>query len=401
LQLLHLTPYVAHPPNHGGRIRSLQLLRAARDAGHRVVNIGLARDAEEAAETEAMQKEGLDARAALIPAAPPSLSSRDRAAKWTRLLTGRSSLLPRWRHPAAAALVAEAVRTVKFDLVVVDTPWMDVYRREFGRARYVASTQNVEGDVLAASSAALGTAAAWAARRDAALLLGYERRWAARAAAVVTVSEDDARRFREVAPSARTVVAPNATDIEGLRPLGAPPADGPLLFVASYDYPPNGDAARWFVHEILPAVRAALGPVEVVLAGREPSAETRALAAAPGVTVTGGVRDLGPYYAKARAVIAPLRFGGGSRLKLLEAFALGRPVVSTRAGAAGLAARHDRELLLADDAEAFASALRRLRDEVGLAERLGREARAFVEARHGWPASRRVYAAALEAAFRT
>ncbi|HYC76250.1 MAG TPA: glycosyltransferase family 4 protein [Planctomycetota bacterium] len=400
MQLLHLTPYVAHPLHHGGRIRSRQLLRAAVGAGHRVVNVALSRGPAETAGADALRAEGVDVRTVEVPPAPPALTQGERLVKWARLLAGRSSLLPRWRHDLAAAEVARVVRETPIDLAVIDTPWMDVYRSELRGIPYVASTQNVEGDVLAAAAATLGPAAAWAAARDAAILLAHERRWTRGAAAVVAVSDEDARRFGAMTEGCRTVVAPNGVDVETLRPLGDPPADGPLLFVASYDYPPNADAARWFVRDVLPAVRATLGPVEAVLAGREPDAEVRALAQTPGVRVTGAVDELGPLYRAARAVVAPLRFGGGSRLKILEAFAYGRPVVATGPGAAGLAARPGRELLVADDAAGFAAALGRLRDERGLAASLATAAREFVETRHGWPASRAAYLAALDAAAR-
>lgn len=400
MQLLHLSPFVAHPPQHGGRIRARQLLRAAVEHGAHVVNFALAADEAEAAAAEGLRAEGIEVVTAVIPPFPTALTPTQRAAKWARLALGRSSLLPRRRCERAAAALRDLVRARKFDLAVVDFPWMDVYRRELGRTPFVASTHNVEGDLLADAASTLTGPAAWAARRDAAILLRREASWAHRAAGVVCVSEADARRFFQLAHGARTVVAPNGVDLAAVRTLPPPPADGPLLFVGSFDYPPNVDAARRFVGEFLPAVRAALGPVEVVLAGRAPGADVRALTATPGVRVEADPADLAPLYAAARAAIVPLRHGGGSRLKILEAFAYGRPVVSTTAGAAGLGARDGRELLLADDPPSFAAALARLRDTAGLAASLVADARAYVEREHDWADARRVYGAALEAALR-
>ena len=400
MQLLFLTPYVANPPRHGGGLRTRQLLKAAVEAGHRTVNFALAADADEAAGAAGLAAEGIETRAVVVPPFGDSLSTGQRMSKWLRLLAGRSSLLPRRRDAAAAVVLQNLVRENRFDLVVVDSPWMSVYLPECRRLKYVASTHNVEGDVLAASAVALDPAAAWAGKRDATILLRHETRWAHRAEAVITVSEDDARRFAALSHGARTVVAPNGVDVEALRLLPPAPADGPLLFVASFDYPPNLDGARWFLQRILPDIRSAVGPVPAVLAGREPSPALRAEAAAVSVSVTGYVPDLAPHYAAAGVAVVPLRFGGGSRLKILEAFALGRPVISTRAGASGLAVKDGVELLIADEGPAFAAALRRLRSDPALGPRLVAAARAFVEARHGWPMIRRTFAGALEAAYR-
>ena len=103
--------------------------------------------------------------------------------------------------------------------------------------------------------------------------------------------------------------------------------------------------------------------------------------------MVGFVEDLRPSVAAAAAVVVPLRLGGGTRLKILEAMAMARPVVSTSVGAAGIEATHGRELLLADDPERFAAELRRLLDDPALGARLGAEARALVAARYGWRAS--------------
>ena len=109
-----------------------------------------------------------------------------------------------------------------------------------------------------------------------------------------------------------------------------------LMFVASFGYMPNVDAAVWFVRAVWPALRARLPRAKLWLVGRDPPASIIALRHRPGVTVTGGVPDLAPLYARASLALVPLRAGGGTRIKLLEALGQGVPVVATRIGAAGI-----------------------------------------------------------------
>jgi polysaccharide biosynthesis protein PslH len=168
---------------------------------------------------------------------------------------------------------------------------------------------------------------------------------------------------------AGTEVAVLANVVRAPRPVAPPPATGPFTFTfaANFGYYPNDDAARWFGAEILPRLRAGADrPFRVRFAGAHPSSAVRALAAEPEVSVTGPVADITPCYESAHAAVVPLRAGGGTRIKLLEAFAHGRPVVSTALGAEGLGAAGGRHLLIADTPGAFAAACVRLMTEPGL-----------------------------------
>jgi polysaccharide biosynthesis protein PslH len=401
LRLLHLSPYVADPPRHGGRIRTRELLRAEVEAGFDVVNVALAADEAEMSAAEALRREGVDARVARRTPFTSRLSTGERAKKWTRVLTGRSSLLPRWRSPELERLAAAAADERPFDLVVVETPWVDAARPLRGRVPYVASTQNVESDLLFAQASGMEGPAAFAAKADAAALARFEARWARDAAATIAVSENDARRFAELAHGARTVVVRNGFDAARVAPLPPPPQDGGLLFVGSFDYPPNVEAARRFLRDMAPTIRASLGPIPCVVAGRAPPDDLRDFATRAGAIVVADPPEMTPLYEAARAVVVPLRVGGGSRLKILEAFALGRPVVSTAAGKSGLDVAHERELLVAEDGAGFAAALRRLFDDAAFAGGLVERARAFVERDHAWADARRIYVAALDVARRT
>jgi len=178
-----------------------------------------------------------------------------------------------------------------------------------------------------------------------------------------------ADRDRVAARHTGTDVAVLPNTVRAPRPVAPPPAAGPFTFVfaANFGYYPNDDAARWLGTEVLPRLRArARRPFLLRLAGAQPSRAVRALAAEPEVSVTGWVDDMTSCYESAHAVVVPLRGGGGTRIKVLEAFAHQRPVVSTAFGAEGLGAAGGEHLLLADDPDGFAAACLRLMTEPAL-----------------------------------
>ncbi len=149
-----------------------------------------------------------------------------------------------------------------------------------------------------------------------------------------------------------------------------------LLFIGTMTYGPNEDAAIYFCKEILPALKEKFpGMVELLIVGRGPSPAVSALGKDPAVKVTGGVDSVEPYYEKAHVVIAPIRFGGGTRIKILEALAFGRPVVSTTIGAEGLDLKPSRDILIADTPEDFALACIQLAFDDELRQRIAESGR--------------------------
>jgi glycosyltransferase involved in cell wall biosynthesis len=220
-------------------------------------------------------------------------------------------------------------------------------------------------------------------RFNGAWMRSYEPRMAATFDRVIAVSPDDRDALLRIDPALRIDVVPNGVDTRALQPL--PPQEGnpSLLFVGSMFYRPCADAAVWLVREILPLLRATYPSLEVWLVGKGPPPEVRRLAG-NGVHVVGEVEALAPYYARATVVVAPLRAGGGSRLKILESMAFGRAVVATTLGAEGLAVRDGTHLAIADDAPAMATRIAALLADVGARESLQRAARALVEQQYDW-----------------
>jgi glycosyltransferase involved in cell wall biosynthesis len=176
--------------------------------------------------------------------------------------------------------------------------------------------------------------------------------------------------------------------VEFFRPRSDdPPSDGcTVLFFGTFNYFPNRDGVLFFLREVWPKLLASHPQARLKIVGADPPPEVLAYKG-PRVDVAGQVEDLRPHLAEAAVAIAPLLVGGGTRLKIVEAMAMAKPVVSTRLGAEGINATPDREILLADDPEAFAAAVGRILDDSELRARMGQAARALVEARFSWDAA--------------
>lgn len=214
--------------------------------------------------------------------------------------------------------------------------------------------------------------------------LDFELRAVQRAHHVITVSPEDAARLLRFRPGLRISVSPLGVDCAHFRP---PPTSASheteLLFVGNFDHPPNADAVEFLVRDVLPRIGRA-ARLRVVGRGVTP---TVASLARPGVVeIVGPVADVRQHLVRAAISVAPVRFGTGMRGKVLEALAMGRPVVTTPVGAEGLGALPGRHLLVADDADGFARAIRRLLEDEGLAHELAAAGRSFVETHFDWDA---------------
>jgi polysaccharide biosynthesis protein PslH len=224
-----------------------------------------------------------------------------------------------------------------------------------------------------------------------------ELRTYGRADGVYLCSVADQQRLLDDIPAARTMVIPNAADVDFYKPRPTDPKpDGrTIVFFGLMSYMPNIDGATWFIQEIWPRIAEANPDARCKIIGGSPSPQLLALAG-PRIEFTGFVPDLRPHLAEAAAVIVPLRLGGGTRLKIVEAMAMGKAMVSTKLGAEGIDAARGRDILIEDQPDAFADAVIRLLAEPELAVRIGHSARQLSEARYAWSAA----AKALEGFYR-
>ena len=206
----------------------------------------------------------------------------------------------------------------------------------------------------------------------------FDRRLGQRAARVLVCSEED----RRILGYDNVRVLPNCVDLPSEVPLE--PIEDPhrLLFIGKMDYEPNIDAALYFCRSILPQIRNVEPRAHVYIVGREPSEDIRGLHTGTDVFVTGEVPDATPYINAAGIVIVPLRFGGGTRIKILEAFAHRKAVVSTTIGCEGLAVQQDVHLSRADTPQEFAAKCLALMTDGSMRKALGRAGRELVESEY-------------------
>jgi glycosyltransferase involved in cell wall biosynthesis len=206
-----------------------------------------------------------------------------------------------------------------------------------------------------------------------------------RGVAVTVASESERAYLQQFAPpAARMVVVPNGVDTLANRPGSETPAPSTLIYPGAVTYDANYDAVRYFIHDVMPRVRQQIPDVQFTVTGSAGGVDVRDLAAQPGVTFAGYLPEVAPAIRASWAVVVPLRQGGGTRLKILEAMALGTPVIATRKGAEGLAVQHGENILLADEPDELAQAVVTLLNDPALRARLSLAGRALVERNYDW-----------------
>jgi glycosyltransferase involved in cell wall biosynthesis len=211
----------------------------------------------------------------------------------------------------------------------------------------------------------------------------FEQACWARADACVVTSEREVEAVRTCAPETPVVVVPNAVDLDYFAPSDRPVKPHTVIFNGTLNYRPNVDAARHLIDDIWPLVRRRYPDAMLTLTGRNDDVDVRTLTR-PGVRVLGEVPDIRPYVSEAAVVAVPIRIGGGTRFKVLEAFAMGKPIVSTAVGCEGVAVRDGEHLMIADDAQAFASSIFEVFENPGLRDAFGQAGRRLVEERYSW-----------------
>jgi sugar transferase (PEP-CTERM/EpsH1 system associated) len=220
----------------------------------------------------------------------------------------------------------------------------------------------------------------------------FEARVCLKSKHILAVSDSERDALASLAPRAagRITVLPNGVDTNYWSPAAVPAGGGKtsqehtLVFDGSMDFRPNIDAATWFAHEVWPRIKQARPDARFYIVGRNPVPQVLHLASLPGITVTGSVEDARPWVAKANVYVVPMRMGGGVRLKILQAMAMERAIVSTPMGAEGVPVEQGREMLLAASPEAFAQSAIRLMSDPERRAVLGRAARSLAVSHYDW-----------------
>lgn len=272
----------------------------------------------------------------------------------------------------------------RFSLVHMDSLDLLRFLPLLGGLPVICTHHNVESSLMRrrASSERSLLARSYLAHQ-ATLLEQAEREWAPRLTLNIAVSNADRDALQSLAPAARVVTIPNGVDTDFFAPQVVTKRVG-CVFVGGTTWYPNRDALDWFVSDIAPAIRAMGLSVPVTWVGRATDEELHRFAGDPELQVTGYVDDVRPYVHGAKCVIVPLRVGGGTRLKILDAWAMGAAVVSTSIGCEGLDAVDGENILISETAEGFAAAIARVLRDDTLRRRLGDNARRTAVEQYSW-----------------
>jgi sugar transferase (PEP-CTERM/EpsH1 system associated) len=383
VRILFLSERFPYPLHDGGNLRSFHVLKGL--ASRHDVRL------------VAHRRPGIDADAIRTLESFCRVTIVDPPSRWRSLAASLANggafsqplfLAKNWSGPLSAAadraLARESLDAIHFNHL--DTACYSLARN--WSQRKVFDTHNC----LSAMAADLAGNSRWPWKRalygrEARRLQTWERQVCQRMDAVLTCSDEEAAAFGELAGGGdRFVVAPNGVDCRWLAPrAGAIEEPGALVFTGAMGYFPNQDAALHLCHDILPLLGDLRPAPRLYLVGKDPPAAVRALHNGTSVIVTGQVEDVRPYLERAALVVVPLRHGAGTRLKILEAFAMGKAVVSTCKGAEGIEAADGQEILLAANAEQFAAQIRRAWSDAVLRRCLGAAAIKLASQRYDWP----------------
>ncbi len=378
------------PPDTGGKIRTLNMLRAMSRA-HHVCYLSLLPDSSPLQADE--DKDGYAARKEWIPFKEHARRSPAFfAALAASLFSSKPFALTKHFSHALRERLIEFDEAGEFDLIVCDflASALHFAGRNW-KTPAVLFQHNMEAQIWKRmaenQSHALGR---WFLGIQFRRMQAWEARLSALFDGVITVSPEDTRHARQHYALTNVLgdVPPGVdTEYFSIAPVECkgPPV---LAFLGSMDWLPNVEGVLWFVREVYPLIKRSRPDVRLRVVGRRPDAAIRRLADADGsIEVTGTVSDVRPLLRDARAMVVPLLAGGGTRIKILEAMALGLPVISTTVGAEGLPFQNGSQLLITDEADGMARACLDVIDQQSLAHRLSTEARREVESLYSWQAA--------------
>jgi len=379
-RILALTSRVPWPATEGHQLRSWHVL-AALAARHRVTLLSCLRGDDRADAGDPLRERlaGFEA--------PPIAAEHSHGAlagALARSLFAREPFVVA-KYASAAMRARVAQRIADADVVHVDMLPLLSCVPEDARVPIVLNAHNVEHRLLQQRAAVERHAAARAfLRLQVPLLRRYEIEACRNAAAVLACSEADGATLRALAPLTPVHVVPNGVDLDSHQPL-PPTQPKQLVFVGQMGWFPNREGVEWFLAKVFPRILAHHPDCRFTLVGKTGGLVVPA-AVAHATDVVGFVPDVRPPVHNAAVYVVPLLSGSGTRLKVLEAMALGKAIVTTTIGSEGIALRDGENALFADDAQAFATAVGRLLDAPADVARLGAGARRLAEERYGWDA---------------
>lgn len=381
MKILYLSEYFPFPPDNGSKQRIWHTIQHLSQR-HQLFLVTFQSDLIDSTALDEVRR-----YVDVTLCAPPSLPG------WRKLLNFASPTpLGVWRRhsPDFMRTVRRLAAEQDIDAVFLVELWLATYVQPNGRILSVIDKHNLEFVRARRRLETVGPGNGrdqplrWYYQVIYRRLKRYELQTLRQFSATLVCSDHDAALLHQLDETLRTYVMPNGVDPTYFYPQPGQTQEISLVFTGTFSYEPNVDAAVYFVAEILPLIREEYPEVMLYLVGSNPHPRVKALAADAHVIVTGYVDDVRPFVWGATAVIVPLRMGSGTRLKILEALAMGKALVSTSIGCEGIAVSPGDHLLLADTAADFAQAVCHLLRDEALRAALGKKGRELVERQYTW-----------------
>jgi sugar transferase (PEP-CTERM/EpsH1 system associated) len=398
MRILWLKSDLLLPLDKGGKLRTWHLMRhLARH--HEITYLAFKEPGQPAADVEGMKE--VAARVETITRSEPTKGTlRFYADAALHLVDPLPYAVGKYRSAAFRRRLEGLLAEQHFDLIVCDFLFPAVNLPMRLPCPAVIFTHNVESEIWRRhAETKRGVIGRFLYGAQYQRMLRYEGRTLARFDGVLAVSDADRQTFSRLYPGAisRPVhVVPTGVDTAYFAPAPSDPQSREMVFTGSMDWLPNEDAMLFFCRDVLPLIRAEEPRVRLTIVGRTPTPAVKQLAGDAGVRVTGRVDDVRPFMKEAAVYIVPLRIGGGTRLKIFEAMAMGKAVVSTTVGAEGLPVKSGEHVLLADQPDTFARAVVHLMRDVERRRQIEAAARTLVVERYDWSAVAGELESALE-----
>lgn len=378
MKILHLFPYIPAPPTFGGAIRIYHILRHL-SKNHDVTVAGFGNFGNNKAFFKAFPD--LQGNTHFI--------SNPWRLKFRKLFQLYSLISAKnYWHLAVATnemqrQLDQLVTQQDFDVVQAEFPTMGYFDIK-SNALKVLDAHNVEYDNFRRMTKLKGNPIRqYYYQREYEKLYDEELRVCRKQDAIFTTSERDKRLFDKDIPEVPKFVIPNGVEIDYFYPSDQKPEPHSLVFVGSIGYVPNHDGVIFFLDKILPLIRKQIPDIKVYIVGKDPPKEIRQKAG-ENVIITGFVEDVRPYVWKSSVYIVPLRMGGGTRLKVLEALAMRKPLVTTSIGCEGIDLTHKEQALIVDEPEKFSESVVQLLKDKKLRHKLSYSGYELVRKKYAW-----------------
>ena len=390
MNLLFLTPSLPHPATQGADIRNWGIISSL-SKNHRISLVTFSN------QSGAISKNLSKCCSTIKITKTPERNMLQRMS--TMLLSSKPDMAVRLYSAEYSMKLQDILANEKIDLIQIEglematylTQILDHYRNKTSRPIIIYDAHNAETVIqIRAIKADVSKPQRWITafysmvqvRR----IREFELETCSNSDAVICVSHQDSLALKQLLPLLDPTVLPNGIFLSDYpesiqHPTIMPPT---LVFSGKMDYRPNIDAAVWFANEIFPSIQKLHDEAKFIIVGQSPTRQVCNLVNHPGITVTGTVDDIRPYISAATVCVVPLRMGGGTRFKILEAMALSKPIVSTTIGAEGFPITSGKEILIADTPEDIVRAINSLLCSEDDRVVLGKAARAFVSNKYRW-----------------